>query len=179
MRDNRLQLGIDKHASRANPGRLHAQSASFRSRITRSPTSPLSIIEDNREDFSPPPHELAALNASSLRTNEQKGGPRMTPAGRARTNDEKTCTHLVHIVSTGSPAAIGTWGERLGINLGPKGCPGSVRRELPRSEPGFSITREHTHVGLAPIVLNGSCPSLGQNRKGGAVPPVTQWPLFF
>jgi hypothetical protein len=174
VQDNRLQLGIDKHASWANPGWLHAQSSSFRSRITQSPTSPLSIIEDNREDFSPPPHELAALNASSLRTNEQKGGPQMTPAGWARTHDEKTCAHLVHIISIGSFAAVGTSGERLGINLGLKGCTGSVRQELQRPEPGFPITYERTQVGLAPIVSGESCPSMGRSKKrGGSVPPET------
>jgi len=177
VRDNRLQLGIDRHANRASPGRLHAQSSSFRSRITWSPSSPLPIIEDRRENFSPPQQELAVVGASSLGTIEHKRG-QMTPAGWARTNDQKSCTHLIYRLSIGSSTAIDASGKHLGINLGLKGCTGSVRRELPHLEPGFPLTREHTHVGLAPIVLTESCPSLGRNKKGGVVPPITQWPLF-
>ena len=71
-----------------------------------------------------------------------------------------------------------TSGKRLDLNLYPKGYTDSIRRELTQFEPGFPLTREHAHVGLAPIVLTESCPSLGRNKKGGVVPPITQWPLF-
>ena len=165
--DKRLHSDIIKHSSPEEPGWLHTQRTSFRSPMTWSPSSLLSIIEDRRENFSPPRQELAVFRASSLGTIEHK----TTPAGWAGTNDQQSCAHLIHRLSTGSSTAIGASGKRLGINFGLKGCTGSVRRQLPHLEPGFPLTREHTHVGLTPIVLTESRPSLGRNNVGGAFPP--------
>lgn len=51
-------------------------------------------------------------------------------------------------------------------------------RALPSLTPGFPIPCESTHVGLTPSVLAESCPSLGQSKKGGAVPPETNGHLL-
>ena len=138
VRDNRLQSDIVKHSSREEPGQLHAQTTSLGSRMTWSPSSPLSIIENPREHLlcnSPPQQERAGVRASSLGTIEHK----TTQAGWVGTNDQKRCAHLVHRLSTGSSTAIDASGKRLGITLGLKGCTGSVRRQLPHPEPGFPL----------------------------------------
>ena len=87
-----------------------------------------------------------------------------------------TYVHLIHREPTGSTAAVVISEETAWASHQPSGTRqnGSV--------PSFSfdrrITAESTRVGLTPSVFIESCPSLGQNKKGGVVPPVTQWPLF-
>lgn len=153
--DNRPPSGIIRHLGREERGRLHAQPDSIRSRMGWCSSSRLPTAEDPGGNFSPARQEPAASDASRLATIEHQGG-RMTPAGWA---EGKTYPHVVHIVSTGSFAAGGSSGKRLGMNLGRKGCTGSAGRELPQLEPGLPITREYMHVGPAPTVPNGSRPS--------------------
>jgi hypothetical protein len=175
VRDNKPQRRIKGDTSRSR-GRL----ASRASRLLTLASNLLSFLRLPVLPYRRSPRRLEASAAGtpspqdiSLPDDRAQGGLQIIPAGWARTNDEKTCTHLVHIVSTGSFASVGASGERLGINLGLKGCTGSVRQELQRPEPGFPITYERTQVGLAPIVSDESCPSMGRSKKkgGGSVPP--------
>jgi len=57
--DSRFQSDRIEHFSREEPGWLHTQPTSSRSRITGPPSSPLFIIEDPRENFSPPRQKTA------------------------------------------------------------------------------------------------------------------------
>ena len=89
-----------------------------------------------------------------------------------------TYAHLIHRDVTGSPAAVVISEETAWASHRLSGTRrvGNVRA-APSSSFDRRITAESTHVGLTPSVFTESCPSLGRS-KGGAVPPVTQWPLF-
>lgn len=170
---NRFHWRIIRHFRGEEPGRLHSQSAFWRSRIVGCPRSPLSTIEVPREDSCPPQQEPAVLPVSCLGAIEHHR-TRVAPAGYG---GQKIPPDLVHVISTISSGATDARGKRPGIDLGRKGCAGSVGRRSPHRWPGLSITREYVHVRPGRTVRNRSCPSLGR-RKGGAVPPVTHWPPF-
>ena len=66
VRDDRLHSGITKRSGRKESGCLHTQATSFRSRITSSTSSSLSIIEDPRENLRPGRKMFGAERLHSL-----------------------------------------------------------------------------------------------------------------
>ena len=143
----------------------------------------LSTLAPNLIAFSPTAHyrsQAGKLEAYGRKPGNRRGLPghvaesEMLARLMSGVDGEPATTYaqLIHRVATGSPAAVVITKETgwASHRLSGTGRAGNVRA-APSSSLDRRMVGESTHIGVSPSVLTESCPSLGQSKKGGAVPP--------
>ena len=172
MRDSKLQVRVETQT-----GRPKRRLDSCAARVSTLASNPIA--------FSPTAHyrsQAGKLKAYGRRPGSRRGlSGRVTESGMppclmSGVDEEPATTyaHLIHREPTGFPtvAVLSAGTPWVADRLSGTRRVGAVR-SVPSSSFDRRITAESTHVGLTPSVLSESCPSLGQSKKGGAVPPVT------